>query len=251
MSPPAPDPHHGHPSFLALDRVALGAASAELTAHVAGCEACRGYVGALTSAPTASDRDLALVKDRIRQRRRWWRWRTALLGGGGLVAAAAYAVVLAVMPRARVAAPGDDADAYLGSKGLPSVSIYVKHGQRSDLWDGRRPVTAGDRLRLKVDPGPHHRVQVYSSSPPAPPDSGAPALLYAGAVAPGQGTILPDAWEVDAAPGAEQLLVVFGDRAIEPAWAAWLRGRIDPGYALLTFVLPKARAAADGAPAGP
>jgi hypothetical protein len=123
---------------------------------------------------------------------------------------------------------------YIGDKGFSSVWIYVKHGADTALWDGKKPVFVGDRLRLKVDPGRYERVEVYSTK-----NQQAPELLYVSAVTPGQSLSLPEAWEIDAEPGDERLLVVFSNHPVKPVWSDWLQGKAPPGVLLLPFVLPK------------
>jgi hypothetical protein len=127
--------------------------------------------------------------------------------------------------------------AYVGTKGFTSVWIYVKHGSSSELWDGKRALFAGDRMRLKLDPGQFRHVAVYSVK-----DPNVPSLLYEGDVKPGESLTLPDAWEIDAEPGAERLLVAFSNAALEPVWPDWLQGKAPPGVTLLPFVLPKSSA---------
>jgi hypothetical protein len=238
-----------HPSFLALDRAALGHAPAAVTTHVAACDRCGAYVGtareaATSAAPPAARAappgGLALVRQAALERRRRRLWRGWSLGAGGFVAAAAACTVLLVVgtqsqQQRHVPAADPAGGLYLGSKGLPSVWIYVKRDGGPELWDGKKPLASGDRLRVKVDPGGHDRVQVYAMRA-----GDNPALLYGGRITQGQGTILPDAWEVDASPGPERLFVVLANRDVLPAWDKWLRGEVESDVSLLPFVLPKA-----------
>lgn len=214
-----------HPSFLALDRVHLGADSPAILTHLASCEACRSYVESPAAAASASG-FVALeraIHGRVRPRfNRLW---PALS-----LAAAACALLLVVTHRSRDARPG--AAGYVGAKGFRSVWIYVKRGTETLLWDGKRPLSPGDRLRLKVDPGSYHQLAVYSLGP-------SPTLLYSGPLTPGQNLTLPDAWEVDNSRGDEQLLVVFSDQQVEPDWNNWRLGRVPAGVAALPFTLRK------------
>jgi hypothetical protein len=222
-----------HPSYLALDRAALGAPSAELASHIESCPECRAHVEAVTEPAPGSG--IVTVRQRIdAERRSKLRSAVALLP---LLAAAAGVSFVLMRPQPDLPAGPRESEPYIGTKGFSSVWIYVKHGANSELWDGKRPLFAGDRLRLKLDPGQFRYVAVYSIKKPSEP-----ALLYSGSVEPGQSVTLPDAWEVDAEPGAERLLVAFSTAAVEPDWSDWLRGKAPPGVTLLPFVLPKSSA---------
>jgi hypothetical protein len=220
-----------HPSYLALDRASLGEPSPSLEAHLETCVECRDYVAALAEPPPASGfvRVQQQVEAERRSRRRGW---FMLLPAAA--AAAGALLFIGVRPQPELPAGPRGEPPYVGTKGFTSVWIYVKHGTTTELWDGKRPVFAGDRLRLKLDPGRFRHVAVYSVKGP---DS--PALLYAGNVTPGESTTLPEAWEVDGEPGAERLVVAFSNQALEPAWPDWLQGKAPPGVTVLPFVLPK------------
>jgi hypothetical protein len=189
-----------HPSYLALDRASLGEPSPELAAHLQSCAECRDYVAALAEPPPA----------------------------------AGILLFIGVRPQPDLPAGPHGELPYVGTKGFASVWIYVKHGPNTELWDGKRPLFAGDRLRLKLDPGRFRHVAVYSVKGPD-----TPTLLYAGNVTPAESTTLPEAWEVDSEPGAERLVVAFSDQALEPTWPNWLQGKAPPGVTVLPFVLPK------------
>lgn len=223
---PPSDPHH--PSFLALDRAFLGHAPPEVSAHLRDCEECRGYLESLPQLSQASN--FAAVQRAIERRRRFSPVR--VLTPLALAAAACAALLLTRHPE-----PPVDAEkaVYVGAKGFRSVWIYVKHGTDTRLWDGKRSLGSGDRVRLKIDPGAYHHVHVYSLSDPESPIS-----LYEGPLVPGRNLTLPDAWEIDDSPANEQLFVVFSNTAIQPSWKAWREGRVEPGVAVLSFVLPKA-----------
>jgi hypothetical protein len=235
--PSTQDPSHHpsrHLSFLVLDRAVLRDAPPAVTAHLAECDSCRTHVATAAPVPAAVPLpDLALVKKTLERRRRIWR-RWSWGGGGFVTAAAACAVVLVAGAQRDRPTGGHTGGQYLGSKGFPSVWIYVKNDAGLELWDGKKALTSGDRLRMKVDPGHHDRVQVYALRA-----GDKPAQLYGGKIAPGQSTILPDAWEIDALPGPERLFVVLANRDVVPAWERWLRGEIEPGVSLLPFILPK------------
>jgi hypothetical protein len=219
-----------HPSYLALDRFCLGAASSDVAQHVESCVACRSYVQSL--ADTAPASGVVAVKAGIERQRRnrlrkWWAASSVL---------AAAACLLLVFGRGG-SAPTEGTPNYVGAKGLLSVWIYVKRGPTTRLWDGKQPVFAGDRLRLKVDPAGYDRVEVYSLQEPD-----APALLYAGAVVPGHNTALPEAWEIDGEGSAERLIVVFSQGIVKPTWDRWLKGEVESGVSVLPFVIPKSSA---------
>ncbi|MDF3065456.1 MAG: hypothetical protein K0R38_1057 [Polyangiaceae bacterium] len=229
-----------HPSYLALDRAALGGLSSELSQHVSECDECRAYLETLAQAPPASGLIAVrgeLERRRTAQRRRWW--------AVAPLAAAALALLFVT------ARPGTSTDAenapYIGVKGFPSVWVYVKREAETKLWDGKRAFHPGDRVRLKLDPGAFRRVAVYSARGEAPPE-----LLFEGDVPPGQTSALPDAWELDAEPSAEKLFVVLSDEPVTPRWSEWKDGKTAPGLAVLTFTLPKSMAveadASDGSP---
>lgn len=228
-----------HPSFLALDRFSLGSAASDVAQHVETCADCRAYLASLTTAPPASG--IVAVKASIEERgarslRRWWTASSVLAAAACLLlmfgrAGRAPAVLT---DRVNEAAPSEGVPNYVGAKGLLSVWIYVKRGPATLLWDGKQPVFAGDRVRIKVDPAGYDRVEVYSLQEPE-----APALLYAGAVSPGHNTALPEAWEIDGEGRAEHLIVVFSKGTVKPTWDKWLRGEAPSGVAVLPFVLPK------------
>jgi hypothetical protein len=215
-----------HPSYLALDRAIVGTPLPEVQAHLNHCDECRKYVAAL--AMPAESSGFAEIERRIARERRvrrglWW---------SAIPIAAAASGILFLKLNPQPALP--ETPGYVGAKGFLSVWIYVKHGSSTTLWDGKKQLFVGDRLRLKLDPGRFRRVEVYSVKDPS-----APALLYRGQVVPGQSATLPDAWEIDQEPGDEHLVVVFSNEPVEPVWSDWLHGKSQPGISLLSFVLPK------------
>lgn len=214
-----------HPSFLALDRLSLRSASSEVGEHVAGCELCQQHLRTLAQAlpPSALSGTIAAIERRQRRVRTWW--------AGSLLAAAACLVL--ALGRAGPVSSTESQAVYVGSKGFASVWIYVKRGGSTTLWDGKRPVAAGDRLRIKLDSAGFTRIEVYSVK-----DPNAPELLYSGSLTPGQST-LPDAWEVDGEPGDERLVVALTNEPVKPDWARWLKGEATAGVSVHSFVLPK------------
>jgi hypothetical protein len=235
MKPSQRDQTTIHPSFLALDRAHLGHGSTDVLAHLDGCEECRRHFELLANPGTTSG--FASVQQAIAKQRGFpfaWVW--------GSVSLAAVACSLFLFVGRHQPDAGRGEEVYLGSKGFLSVWIYVKRGSETELWDGKKPLASGDRVRLKVDPGKYHRVEVYSVS-----TDRNPTQIYAGAATPGQSMTLPDAWEVDDSPAAERLFVVFGDAPIQPDWDDWLQGKARPGVAVLPFILPKSSAAGSDA----
>ena len=221
-----PTTEASHPSFLALDRAHLGLASPAVLAHLAGCAVCRSHVESLVEGPVASD-FVALeraIECSIKPRARW-------LWVGAPLAAAACALLLVVTHRGPHA--GTSAEPYVGAKGFRSVWLYVKRGSETALWDGKRHLLPGDRIRLKVDPGSYHQLAVYAAGP-------SPTLLYSGKLTPGQNFTLPEAWQIDDSLTDEQLFVVFSEAPVEPEWKEWRLGRASAGIAVLPFTLPKA-----------
>jgi hypothetical protein len=222
-----------HPSFLALDRTHLGASTPDVEAHLERCATCRQYLESLAASAPVPNFSLPLPAFE-RRRARWSQW----LGAASLAAAAACGALLWLQHPDRDAKRVDET--YVGEKGFRSVWIYVRRGAETQLWDGKRPIAAGDRLRLKIDAGSFHRVEVYSLSDPQHP-----TRLFESALTPGQTMTVPDAWEVDDSPVAEQLFVVFSNSPLTPTWDDWRRGKVQPGIAVLPFILPKNAASSD------
>lgn len=190
-----------HPSFLELDRAALGVdIAAPARAHLDACARCRQHVEAMrrSEPPPAWVRHLAPA----RAPRRAWLW------GGGLALATACAVLLLV---ARRSAP-DDAARFTTVKGAPTVLLHVKRGETVATWDGRATVAPGDRLRLEVAPAGYRRIRVLGARG---------AVLHdapLGAVA----ALLPVAWQVDDQPGPETLTIFLTDHPVDRAWRTTL-----------------------------
>jgi hypothetical protein len=228
-----------HPSFLALDRLALGEdAPAATRAHVERCEACRAHLDSvripsepvptwarqLASAPRGGDRRphwLAMLwhsaqpGHRIRART-----HVAWLGacGTGLVAAMAAVLLFIVVPRLSPEEGGSGVRA----KGMPGVVVYLRQEGRVVQWNARTPVRAGDEVRLKLVADGFTHVAVTS----LPRQAGAaPFVLHRGTLA-GPEVLLPEGWRFDASPGPEQVGVAFSLRPLTDAeLAAALRER--------------------------
>jgi hypothetical protein len=231
-----------HPSFLVLDRHCVGLETAdEERAHIAACEQCRSYVQSyqpaievpawVSTTATAVVREYAGPRGASRKQR-WWTF-------GGLTAAAAAICLTVLWPRTQNVA-------YDGVKGAPSVGVHVQRGGVAGLWDGT-PLSPGDRIRLEVMPQEFDHVSVFaldsSLARPTARFDGAeslPSRLYTGRVVPGAPTVLPKAWQLDDAAGAEHLLVILAKTDVSPAAAAALMRAHDPSEVwLVRLRLPK------------
>jgi hypothetical protein len=211
-----------HPSYLELDRRALGVAIDPASeAHVTRCERCQGYLAATSAAPVAP----TWLEPRLRARR-----RRRIAGFGAVAGALALAASVCLM---WFMLPGRGAN-YDGIKGAPSVGVYVQRGAVVQLWNGSA-LQAGDRIRLEVAPEEFSYVSVFSVPPVSPL-----VRLYAGPVKRGARNLLPKAWQVDAADGPEQLAVFLSDMEISaPAAQTLLRARDPEQVWLVRLSLPK------------
>ena len=177
-----------HPSFLALDRHALGIKVPEVEAHLPGCEQCAGHV-ARVSQPAPVPQSLGeTVKPRP-----FWTLRMAWV----------FAPV-AVMGVAVLALPGDEAR----SKGTPGLAVYVRHGSQVSRWDGKSSLAVGDALQLEVSPAgfPHLTVLQPGGT-----------TLYEADIDANKALLLPQSWTLDAAPGPERITVVFSYNPLSSA----------------------------------
>jgi hypothetical protein len=219
-----------HPSFLRLDRFALGVADAEVSSHLEACAACRGHLGRLEQPVPVP----AWARE-LGEKRRTPIWRRLL--APGLVAVAALGGLLLV------ALPRTQEEPWDGRKGAPSVGVYVEREGRVFLWDGQQQLQPGDRIALKVAPEGFTRVTVAAL------DHGAAVELYAGAVEASGESTLARSFRLDAEPGDETLLVLFSraplpPKELEAAFAQPPRSRARWGVKLR---LPKS-AGRSGAP---
>jgi len=172
-----------HPSYLALDRHALGETSPAVAAHLENCEACRLHLQSVRDPVEVP----AWLDEEVPARSRSWMPMVALLAAGALAF-----VQFAPEP-------------YVEQKGDPVVSVYVLHDGDVSTWDGGT-VKVGDSLRLGIVPGGYSHVSVRSQG----------RVLYADALD-GRGEILlPASWRVDAEGRSETLLVVLDDDPIPP-----------------------------------
>jgi len=180
-----------HPSFLELDRAALGAPSKATREHLAACACCGSYVRRLGDrAPLP-----AWLSELEAQPRGFWRrFRLPVLGlGGALALASTAAIVVLETPTKPL----------IASKSAPTLTLYVKRADEVSVWDGHSPIAPGDRLRLRVAPEGLRQVLVASLA------DGRPSVLYRGALPSKGEPLLPESWQVDDSPGPEGLAVVL------------------------------------------
>jgi hypothetical protein len=238
-----------HASSFELDLFILGEPLEEQTcAHVRGCARCSSYVararqGSLGSTPdwvtalgaAAAENDAPMqVRARAPGKVRAARWWVAPLV---FLHIAALGAGLLVHQGERE--PGGPEGPYVGTKGSPSVGVYVKRDDRVFLWDGSGPLQVGDHIRLGVAGAGYRYVAVLSAA------GDGWVVLYRGELtAEGE---LPVAWSLDGQGDDEQLVVVlsheaFSDtelaeraqRGAEAAKDTWIR----------KYVLPKQRRSA-------
>jgi hypothetical protein len=197
-----------HPSFLALDRHALGIAQPEVAAHLARCETCRARLPAAGPAPDVP----AWARQLPPRRRPWLFWPVSTRPRTfGLAVAAVACAALLWVTGGKLFTPAGPHD-YVGTKGGPELWLYVKRGDSVALWNGTDPVTPGDLLRLTVHPDRFKHVTVFGATR----TPGEYNRVYDGAIVSGEPTALPFALKVDAQPGAETLLVVLGSASVPP-----------------------------------
>ncbi|MER2565395.1 MAG: hypothetical protein ABTQ32_32015 [Myxococcaceae bacterium] len=178
-----------HPSFLALDRHALGASTAEVATHVAACPTCRAHLDALLVPAPLPPRVLEL-----RPSPPWWRvrWVQVLLP-----VAAALVLVVAFWSRA----PSEEVRA----KGTPTAIAWVKRGDDVSPWKGA-PLVVGDSVRFQVAPEGLSRVTVI--------DGTTKTVLYEALV---KETTTTPAWTLDGTPGGDVVWVVLSNDVVTPS----------------------------------
>lgn len=178
-----------HPSFLRLDRLALGADDREAAAHATSCSGCAAHLERCAQRLSVPGWAGALAHPR---RTRWWR-SPHLVAIGGM---AALAVVVAIGPRL---APREG----VSSKGSPAVAVYVKRGERVVLWNGVQPLHAGDSVQLRVQPAGFAHVTVGAVEGTTVHE------LYRAESAGNSTLLVAQAFTLDGASPDERLLVVF------------------------------------------
>jgi hypothetical protein len=85
------------------------------------------------------------------------------------------------------------------AKGFPSFAVWVDRGGRVQLWDGRAPFMAGDRIQLRVAAAGFRHLVVGLE------EGGTWSVLYDGPVAPRGESDLPVSFRVDEQPGPMRL----------------------------------------------
>jgi hypothetical protein len=243
--PPRPATDPVHPSYLELDRFALGAPGALATAaHVGACDRCRRHVETLREAPAVPsglrDRLASPATDSpLDGPRRWPGWfRGPRIGAVGLAGALAVGALVWIAREPRAPVVGYD-----GVKGLPSVWIYVKRDNELGLWDGERPLEPRDRLRLKIDPQDLTHVDVFTRDEANGGAPGALSPIFDGRLQPGVVTTLPAAWQLDGNSPRESLIVVLSHDGVSPSAAQrFLRDGAPAGVWLRRFDLHRSAA---------
>jgi len=212
-----------HPSYLELDRHALGAGLDTNTArHVANCALCQAHLERILAesvVPVWVEQLAAAAPARTHDWRPW----TAALGG-----LAAAAVLCLVWLR-----PSERPLGYDTAKGMPAVGVYVNRHEVVRVWDGAA-LEPGDRIRLEVAPEEFAHVSVFLEG------EGSATPLYQGPVQAHARSVLPKAWQLDATSSAERIVVLFSDRTLAPAEAEAQLRRPDPKRAcVVRLTLPK------------
>jgi hypothetical protein len=101
------------------------------------------------------------------------------------------------------------------------------------VWRGEA-LAAGDRIRIEVAAENYGHVAVFHE------DAQRNTLLFQGVVAPHARTLLPRAWQLDAAETPERLAVVFSDAALDPRAAeALLRSAETAQHYVVRVVIEK------------
>ncbi|EYF06399.1 hypothetical protein [Chondromyces apiculatus] len=235
-----------HPSFLELDRLALGApTSPETGEHVAHCAACKSHLAALAQPP-----DLTALPALARRARaastaqaRSSMARRLLWAAPTLAAAAAVLLFIAFRPAPLTTLPEDNdpaaEEAFTTVKGGASVLLHIKRGERVFLWDGAEPVLPGDKLRLEIAPEGFTHVAVLADPRADGPQVPRPTLLYTAPLDPEKPAALPKAWEVDDAAGDEVLVVLLSTSPLDGEDALSLARTPRDGIWTRRLVLPK------------
>jgi len=171
-----------HPSFLALDRHALGMSDPQTAAHVETCELCAAHVRAVSGREPIPD----WVVSRKRTGRRQW--------VGWLALAAAVLLAIGVY---REPAPAP----YVGAKGVAEVTVFVQRNGEVSVWQGEA-VRPGDRVRLGIQPTDLRYVTIQSGD----------ETLFEGPISGDTDPwLVPASWEVDGEGDSEAITVILDD----------------------------------------
>ncbi|WP_373049281.1 hypothetical protein [Vulgatibacter sp.] len=193
-----------HPSYLELDRHALGEYSAAVEAHVGSCPRCSAHLASVQPTEAALP---AWARQAPPRRFRLPRFRWI---GGFALAGATAAATLLLLP-APVEPPP-----YVAPKGMPSVALYVLRDGRTTLWNGTEPLRPGDRIRLKVAPEGFAWLAVSTRAA-----DGSFGTLHHARIDPAVEYLLPESWRLDDAPGPERIHVALDAAPTDPEGAAW------------------------------
>jgi hypothetical protein len=229
-----------HPSYLALDRAALGSRTAELDRHLAECERCRAHIERV-SEPVAVPSAAVLERHARRAPMRRPSARRGWLGGLAAAAAAAVLLVAVLTGRegARPARPADRVASEVGfdtAKGGRAVGVYVLRGRHTFLWNGTEPVAPGDSIRLKLVPDGMTQAHVFSLS-----RASELVLLHRARIVPDRDALLDAAWKVDGVGEREVLIVVLSadPLSLARAQAAAREGGMGEDVWVARLTLPK------------
>lgn len=200
-----------HPSYLALDRYALGAVALEVEQHLSACARCRGYVDEVRQPARVPDWVTDMSKTRIPLPRMAFVTVPAI--------AVAIAMIVSITRWAEWGEPAQSTrTTYVAAKSAPLVVIFLKRGEEIIAWSHER-VRAGDSLRLGVSSGGFDRVTVLAEA------HGAWIQLHEGSISESKGpglpmTLLPVSFRVDSLGDHERLTVVLSHgllpRGFEP-----------------------------------
>lgn len=207
-----------HPKWVELDALFLGDKNEQAALHVAGCMLCSKYLASLGESP------IGFPHPSLPQREKGgWRF---------LAAAAAFAaLVLTVWSGSE----------QTRAKSTPAVSVYTKHQERIELWDGKTPFQSGDAIRFEIFSGAMKSVAVLSR-----PVGEEPTLLYQGNLSAEPTTLLPLSFSFDEAPEPENVAVVLSAQSLDPATLQNIarHERRDPSVWVTHLQFPKTKKAA-------
>jgi hypothetical protein len=217
-----------HPSFLELDRTALGQGAPETVAHAKSCERCQAHLRKLEAPVAVPAWARELGQPKPARQPNWW---TLALFGAAAAGAAAVFLLFPAPVSQQPSLPGS----LVASKGTPAVALYVKRGEQVTLWDGHAPVQAGDRLQIEVAGEGFSQLLIATPGGFAKP-------LFQGALDAKHSTLVPQSWRVDQSPGPETLDIVIsvGALSAEEASAAVSAHRRDAKVWTTELTLPKA-----------
>jgi hypothetical protein len=190
-----------HPSYLELDKLAVGAGSELARQHVAACKECTAHVERV-QAPAPLPEWVRNPQGVRAGARAWiWSWQAAV---AGVCAVALIAVGVGTLTNGT----GPAHQAYQVKGGTPGLAIFVKRGETVEAWDGHRSIRTGDSLRLQVAPEGFAHITVDSPSSPGAP-------LFDGPLSAAT-DFLPVSWRVDDQQGDEILEITLSGPGLPP-----------------------------------